>query len=306
VDAAQLLAQLIARPPARLSQLEAIIGPVAMSFADEDLENMGSLSRPRASVSGEGEFSSLIPFLHVRYAFDIYHETRDRPRDVELLDYGLHVRGDRRAVEALLAESFGAPRHVASEYRAYAAYHPFYVADDQPDVFILEWHARQPRWALPVPDAGTRATWLAELADRIATARTIDEIEAYCRPAAASAGVEIAGTRNTRPSRIAESFPHDDTRDYHLRFKPPVSAEHLAAVFGWHPAVGHSRDVHMSTWEIRRRGDRRYPISGALQQWELRAVLGGWPHGDWVEDGNEKWVGDQDEVIALSIHPRSE
>jgi hypothetical protein len=203
--------------------------------------------------------------------------------------------------EVLLAASFGAPRHVGREYRAYAVYHPFYVTDGHPGDFILEWHAEEPRWAFPVPDTRTQTAWLAGLRDRITTAHTIDEIEAYCRPAAAGAGVEITGTLNIRPNPDAEF----DTRDYWLGFKPPVRAEHLAAVFGWHPAVGHSDDVHLSRWEIRRRGDRSYPISGAFQHWELRAVLDGWPHGDEIDD-RTFLVSDQDEVIWLYIRPRLE
>ena len=305
MDAAQLVARLIATPPTLLSQLEAIVGPVAMSFAREDQENMGFLWRPRLAID-DGEFSSLIPRLSVRYAYDMYHERPERPRDVRLLDYVLHVQGDRRAVEALLAARFGGPRHVASEHQAYAAYHPFYVADGHRGAFILEWYAQQPRWAIPVPDASTQTAWLEGLRDRIATARTIDEIEAYCRPGAASAGVEITGTLNTGLNRYADfAFPHDDARDYHLRFKPPIRAQHLAAVFDWHPAVGHSGDVHMSMWEIWRRGDRWYPISGALQHWALHAVLDGWPHGDEIEDARgTRLVSDQDEVIGLSIRPR--
>src|SRR5262245_7412700 len=305
MDAAQLVARLIATPPTLLSRLEAIVGPVAMSFAREDHENTGFLSRPRPAIN-EGEFSPLIPRLTVRYAFDIYHETPQRLRDVRLLDYALHVRGDRRAVEALLAARFGVPRHVASEHHAYAAYHPFYLADAHRDAFILQWYAQQPRWAIPVPDASTQTAWLEGLRDRIATARTIDEIEAYCRAGAASAGVEITGTLNTGLNRYAEfAFPHDDARDYHLRFTPPIRAQRLAAVFDWHPAVGHPGDAHMSTWEIWRRGERWYPIGGALQHWELAAVLDGWPHGDEIEgaDGT-RLLGDQDEVIALSIRPR--
>jgi hypothetical protein len=299
MDAARLVAQLIAlgaaEPPTPLSRLEAIIGPVAMSFARDDHENMGSLSRP--------QFSSLIPHLHIDYAFDMYHERPERPRDVQLLNYALHVRGDRGAVEALLTARFGAPRHVATDHRAYAAYDPFYVADGHGDTFILEWHERQPRWAIPVPDASARTAWLEGLRDRIATAHTVDELDAYCRPGAASAGVELIGTLNTGLNRYAEfTFPHADTRDYHLRFTPPVRAQHLAAVFGWHPAVGHTGDVHMSVWELRRRDDNWHPISGALQHWEVVARLGGWPQGEQV--GGAHLIGDRDEVVTLSIGPR--
>jgi hypothetical protein len=305
MDAAQLVARLIAAPPTRLSGLEAVIGPVAMSFANEDRENMGYLSRPPLTAD-DGEFTFLVASLNVRYDFDMYHDTPERPRDVRLLEYTLSVRGDRAAVEPLLAARFGAPRHIPREPFVTAVYHPFYLADGYPG-FTLEWHADPPRWAIPVPSAATRTAWLEGLHDRIATAHTIDEIDAYCRPAAAAAGVEIIGTLNSGLNRYADfTFPHDDTRDYHLRFTPPVPARRLATVFGWQPATGTSGDTHMATWEIQRLGDGWYPISGALRHWELRAVLGGWPQGDTIEDetGTHRMVGDQDEVVRLAIHPR--
>jgi hypothetical protein len=295
MDAARLVTRLIAAPPTALSRLEAVVGSVAMSFASEHHENMGHLMRPRTHFDG-GEFSALVPRLSVRYAFDMLHEAPERPRDVRLLEYALHVRGDRRAAEALLAARFGPARHVASEHGAYAAYHPFYVTDGPAGAFVLEWHAEPPRWAVSVPGAAMRTAWLEGLRDRIAAARTVDEIEAYCRPAAASAGVELTGTLNTGLNPYAEvAFPHADTRDYHLRFRPPVGAQHLAAVFGWLPAVGHAGDVHMSRWEIQRRGEGWYPIGGALQHWEIRAVLDRRPSGDRLEDA---------EVVTLSIGPR--
>ncbi|MFI5908511.1 hypothetical protein [Dactylosporangium sp. NPDC051541] len=282
MDAAQLVARLIDAPPVRLSDLEAVIGPVAMSFDPADRENMGSLSRPG--------FSALIPRLHVDYRFDVYHDDPERPRDVELRSCTLHVRGDGRAAEAVLEARFGAARAVANEYRPYAVYQPFYLWAVPPEngTFVVEWHAEPPRWALPVPAAAARTGWLEGLRDRIAGARTFAEIEAYCTRPAPGAGIEIAGRG-----------------DCVVRFAPPVNARHFATVFGWLPAIGQARGVHMDSWELRRRGEGRPPVGGALRQWELSAELGGRPSGDRIEDAyGQAMIGPEDEVVTFSIRAR--
>lgn len=306
MTADDIVARLIAHPPRRLSELEAIIGPIGMSFSDDAAENMGYVMRPRRA--GGDDFSPQMPWLSIRYAFDIYHEDPRRPRDVTLLDYRLHVRGDRGAVEAVLANRFGTPRRVVDGTLEYAAYHPFYIASGGAGDFILAWHSKPPRWTIPVPDLAARTAWLSALRDRIATARTVDEIAAFCRDGAAAAGVEVVGTLNSRLNRYADfTFPLDDARDFHLTIEPPVRAQLLAEIFGWHPAVGYSGDVHMSSWSLMRRDDAWYPISGALDHWELHAHLTEWPSGAEVERRGActpRLVGDDDEVDALSIAPR--
>jgi len=308
MDAAQLVARLIGTPPDRMSDLEVIIGPVSMSFDSADLENMGSLWRPRPQDGDERDFTPLIRRLYVGYDFDMDHDDASRPRDVGLLECSMYLYGRPDAAEAVLAAAFGAPRYIEGEHGSRAEYGSFYIRSSSEDAFTLEWHRYRPRWAIPVPDAAARTRWLEGLRDRIAVARTVDEIEAYCRPGAQSLGVSVRGTMNTGLNRYAEfTFPHDDTRGFSLGFEPPVGAQHFAEVFGWMPAVGQSPDAHMSMWYIWRRGEAWYPISGALQHWELRAELNGWPGGVRVgEHGPSPLItlGDQNEVLGLTIEPR--
>lgn len=304
--ATQLVRRLIERRPGRLSELEEIVGPIAMSFRDEDRENMGWLDRPR---DGRGEFTALVPRLHVRYRFDMYHETRTRQRDVGLETYTLDVRGDAAIVEQLLRGKLGAPRTVADGSIKYAAYHPFYVARDAgaADRFRLAWHAEVPRFAIPEPDPQARAAWLRQLGSRIEIAKSIDEIDAFCKAAPPDAGIEIVGTLNR--SANPYGLPAKDPRDYWIKLVPPVRATVLAAAFGWGTIVGISHDVHMSSWHVERRDDTWLPISGADAQWELRASFTTIPHGGNVKRGgpghsSAHGVAADDEIDSLAISPR--
>lgn len=278
---------------------------------------MGSVRRPR--LGEDGEFSRLVPSLSVRYAFDVYHEDPTRPRDVQLLEYTLHLRGDRAAAEGVLRARFGEPLPVVERYEhqngtvsttEYGAYHPFYVTDSRRGDFTLEWFATVPRFAVPEPDAQLRRAWLAELHARLKTARSVDEIDAFCRAAPAAVGIEVVGVLNNSLNPVSSfQFPLPDARDYWVRFVPPVGALVLVEAFDLGPAVGVSTDVHLSSWRIQRRGARRPPTTGALDHWEVHAHLTKWPSGPRVPDAasgpsTPYGIGEADEVRSLSVQPR--
>ena len=310
--AAELVGKLVAHPPARLSELEAIIGPIHMSFDAKDDDDLGMIVRPRPR-SGEHEFTRLVPSLVVQYAFDMYHEDPTRPRDVELTELSLEIRGDPAEAERILRDHFGNPRTVTEKVHGtpvarYAAFHPFYLARDPgvTDRFRLEWYAEVPRWAIPEPDPKARLAWLRQLQHRIATAHSIDEIDAFCRAAPPAAGIQITGTLDVKANPYGR--PAKDGRDYGIDFVPPVRAEQLADVFGWSPAVGVSHDVHRSSWHLERRDGDWLPISGADSQWEIAAYLTEGPSGAVVPKGKRHdsglELGDEDEVGHLVVEPR--
>lgn len=296
---ATLVRNLIEKRPALLSELEVIVGPIAMSFEMKDHENMGSLRRPRG---GSGEFTALVPRLDVRYGFDIHHQEPTRKRDVGLVEYTLEVRGDAAVAQQILTEKFGAPRDVKDGAIRYSAYHPFYLERAAPDRFRIAFHAAVPRFAIPVPDAKARAEWLAAFARRIASAQSIDELEAFCKAAPKDAGIELVGTLNR--SANPNGLPAKDPRDYWIRLVPPVRADVLATAFGWGAIVGVSYDVHMSSWHVERRADTWLPISGVAQQWQIKAGFAKHPRGASANRRAAHEVGSDDEINSLSIAPR--
>jgi len=304
--ATRLVRGLVEHRPVRMSELEAIVGPIAMSFRDEDHENMGWLQRPR---DGKGEFTPLVPRLDVRYWFDMYHETPSRPRDVGLETFTLEVRGDAAVAEQILRDKLGPTRAVADGATRYAAAHPFYVArvPGAADRFRISWYAEVPRFAIPEPDPQARAAWLRALAHRIATAQSVDEVDAFCKAAPAAAGIEIVGTQN----RTANPYgrPTKDPRDYWIKFVPPVRATMVADAFGWGAIVAVSHDVHMSSWHVERRADTWLPTSGAASQWQVHASFAEHPLGDAVKRGgagpsDARAVGAKDELYSLAVEPR--
>ena len=305
--ATQLVRRLVERRPRQMSELEAIVGPIAMSFRDEDLENMGSLQRPRLRDPG-GEFTALVPRLTIEYWFDMYHETRTRPRDVGLETFTLEVRGDAAAAEQILRDKLGAPRAVVRGKTRYAAFHPFYITHDPgvTDRFQISWYAEVPRFAIPEPDPQTRAAWLEALARRIATAHSVDEVDAFCRAAPPAAGIEIKGTLNHTANPYG--LPAKDPRDYWLKLVPPVRATVLADAFSWGPIVGVSHDVHMSSWHIERRDETWLPTSGAAAQWQIEAGFTRAPSGGFVKrrgGGSSGVAVDAEaEIGSLAIEPR--
>jgi hypothetical protein len=309
-DPERLVTALATVQPAYLSRLEAIIGPIQMSFRDEHQENRGYLSRP--SPHRPGEIHPAIARLSIRYRWDMYHQDPRRQRDVALEEYTLVMPVDRALVERVLGEQFGAPRQILHTLEGvtfdYAGYHPFYVTGGGDHAMILEWHAEVPRFAIPVPEEGERLHWLGELRRRIESATSVDEIEAFCKAAPEAAGVQPEGTLNTKLNpRAAFKSPTGDGRDYWIRFMPPVRATQLAEVFGWLPAIGVSHDIHMSSWHVERAGDGWLPSSGALQHWQLRAQLAAWPSGPEQPGGGMKVshaIGADDEVTHLAIQPR--
>jgi hypothetical protein len=297
--AAALVRSLVEKRPRRLSELEAIVGPIAMSFEMKDHENMGSLRRPRG---GSGDFTALVPRLDVRYAFDIHHQEPTRKRDVGLEDYTLEVRGDAAVAQQILTEKLGAPRTVSDGATSYSAHHPFYLAQSAPDRFRIAFHAAVPRFAIPVPDANARAAWLASLARRIASAQSVDEIDAFCKVAPKDAGIEIVGTLNR--SANPYGLPAKDPRDYWIKLVPPVRADVIATAFGWGQIVGVSHDVHMSSWHVEQRTGTWLPISGAAEQWQIKASFAKLPTGGSSTRRSAREVGTNDEIDSLAIAPR--
>lgn len=305
-DAASLVVRLLGEP-GRLSELEAIIGPVRMSFRSEDQENMGWLSRP--PVGERGEFTPLVTRLSVRYAWDMYHEEPTRPRDVSLLEYTLHLRGDRAAVERVLRSRFGGPRLVAEplqlaagvHHEEHAAYGPFYVSDSRPGELLLRWFASTPRFAIPEPDLAVREGWLGELGSRLASASTLAEVDAFCRKAPPGAGVTAESRGGSEPGAV-------EPADCSISFRPPVPARMLVDAFGWGAAVGVSTDVHLASWHVELAGEDRLPRSGPLRQWQLTARLAGWPSGPRLPEARRGpcipcAIGDDDEVTSLTVEP---
>jgi hypothetical protein len=303
---ADLVRRLVARRPARMSELEAVVGPIGMSFRDEDRENIGWLDRPR---DASGEFTPLVPRLHIRYRFDMYHQSPTQPRDVGLEMFRLVVRGDPAIPDQILRTAIGSPRTVVDGGTSYSAFHPFYVSRDPgiTDRFQITWYAEVPRFAIPEPDPQARAAWLRALAHRISTAQSIDEVDAFCRAAPAAAGIEIIGTLNRTANQYGR--PAKDPRDYWIKLVPPARAKLVADAFGWGPVVGVSHDVHMSSWHIERRADTWLPTSGANAQWEIRASFTERPSGDAVKRAGSgpfdaHAVGADDELRSLAIAPR--
>jgi hypothetical protein len=312
--AADGVADLVARlpaGPARLSDLEGVIGPVDLSFRSEDQENRGFLFRPR--LGDRGEHSPLIPRLTIRYAWDMHHQDPTRPRDVELLECRLQVRGDLAEVETAVLDRFGPSRQVVEHGQqgstTWAASPPLYVADGHPGLVQVAWFAATPRFAVPEPDAAARQAWLAELAAVAQGARSVDEVDGFCRAAPPGVGIHVTGPLNQRLNPYAEfTFPLEDARDHWIRFVPPVNASALATAFGWSPAVAVSHDVHMASWHLQQRGAGWRPITGALQHWEVEARLttapSGPPDAGFAGPNGARAVGAADEVATLALRPR--
>jgi len=309
-SASGLVAALVGQRPVYMSAFERIVGSVAMSFRREDHDNMGFVTR------GDN-VNPVVEQLSLSYAWDMYHQDPTRPRDVRLVKYELTIRTERSDVERILQQAIGMPRFVVDSLvirgtthtSEYAVYHPFYVRSNYAGMPMLSWHAEVPRFAMHVPEPDRRRAWLADLRQCCDGASSIDEIDALCRAAPIDAGIEITGTLNNSFNSYASfKSPTGDARDYHITFAPPVNALLLAEVFGWTSPVGSSHDVHMSSWQIERRGDHWAPISGTHQHWEVHAHLEHGPSGAAEPDSHGPssscGLGDADEVGGLSIRPR--
>src|SRR5205085_2508777 len=142
--------------------------------------------------------------------------------------------------------------------------------------FRLAYYAQPPRFAIPIPDPAAREAWLKSFEHRLATATSVDEIEAFCNAAPPDAGIKITGTLNSTANSYG--LPAKDGRDFWIELYPPVRATLLADVFHWSPALGVSHDVHMSSWHIERLKDDWLPLTGADKQWEIEAALTSSPH----------------------------
>ena len=289
----------LADQPRLLSDLEAIIGPVRLSFDRQHMENMGGLFRPRPGETGE--FSDVVPRLFVKYAFDMFHQDPARPRDPELTEYSLQMRGDRSAVEAVLAQRFGAPRDVVEHFPSskgvittvYAQHGPFFLADGGVHDITLRWYRTTPRFAIPEADPDARRTWLAALRDALTGEPATDAVAAAVQRVDAAAGV------------TAEPSTFDGS--YWIEFVPPAPALLIIDVFGWERAAGVSTDVHMSSWHIERLDEPGRPVIG---NWELEAHLARPPSGDLLQHerrgpGTPRGIAEPDEVRGLTIRPRA-
>jgi hypothetical protein len=270
-DALNLVRRILASPPARLSALEALLGPLHVDFAGG--EGMGSFYRPgftpsAASVPLPRGLSSLA----VRFGWARHHEEPTRRRELYLSSVDYQLDAPQEALERILGRSLGRGRDLVHPERRerWREHGSFYVLTDPGSLAVLRWEATRPEWALPPIDPGPRVALLEALVAALHTETTepavLARLGAHLAPCGVQASHPIMFSPDGRQSSIS------------LLFQPALSLRMLLDALGWPEAIAYPGSVHKDSWTVL--PDAGHAATQAnVAEWVVHPELARWPRG---------------------------
>ncbi len=270
----ETIQRLIESPPARLSDLERVIG--SSSFCSLPHDAFGWITRPPLEAPASARFSNVVIRISVQCAFDPHHE---RPyslddgrleRDPALLHFSLGFAVDRgpsspRNPVGQVLDRIGGPAVALDESplgpgRRYGSFFCFEPGDN------LSWYAALPDWAQPRSPVEVRSRWLAELAASLRAGCGHDELSAFFEALPEGLGVRHLGAQARD--------------DHHFVFEPRMEALAFCRAIGLDEALALSGDTHAQNWEIHVTGgpaDVHRHVLPRLGSWVVEATLDGRP-----------------------------
>lgn len=269
-SARAIVAELVARPPSNLRELERLVGRLDVDMAGPEGHGGGvfrpdsPFERPQAPAGDpqRGRLRRGIVRVFAAFDFDMYHghpRTADQLRPNQL---SLTIELDRAEVLRIAERALGSARVIDRDGREVLELGAWCYLEPTERPATLAWHRDRPDWALPPVAAGSPAAFLAALVAVLAEpsppAARLAELAAL--GAAAGAAVEAS------------------ERGLGVSARPGLPLPEVAAALGWDEPVAWSTNVHMSHWTV----GPRDPATGGparprIGRWRIEAWLGGWP-----------------------------
>lgn len=263
-----LLAALIARGPADLSELEEIVGPLA-----RDLDRGEVAGLARSGASNEAARTSGLSDLEVEFALDCYHQDpRSEPNPL-LRSYRLGFAHGLDQCLSRLERWFGQAKLVRRDDQHVYRFHPdtardplsgpgFYVVPGDGGRFSLFWHERVPDFAIPAPGAAEVEALVGKLIAFVNGPITRTRIaECFGEPVLDEDwGSEVVRADNWTIELNPEGEEQPESIIFH--FRPPVPGAELASALDVHEPVVVSTDVHMTSRIVADWQTRAFPRSG--------------------------------------------
>jgi hypothetical protein len=267
-SARAVVAGLTERPPATLRDLERLIGRLDVDMTGPEGQG-GGVFRPESpfapgGMTGNARLGRLRPGVvrtFVGFHHDPYHgqpRTADGLRPSRL---SVSVDLDRDEVRKVLQVLFRAPRSIEQDGKTVDEYGRWFYLRSWQRPATLEWHERQPDWALAPVTPGAPEAFLAALVEGLGGTADPETIAARLAPLATPAGATIAAS----------------TGRLHVAARPGLPLAAVGAAFGWDAPVSWSPDVHMSTWVVG-------PLDPA-RGGPGKTLLGGWTVEAWLARG---------------------
>jgi hypothetical protein len=301
-----LLAALIARGPADLSELEEIVGPLGRNVARGEI---AGLTRDRApsDAARAGGLSQ----LEVAFALDFYHQDPDGEINPLLASYRLWFAGGLEQCLALLERSFGPARLVRRGPQRVYRFHPatardplsgpgFYVVPDDGGGYSLSWHERVPDFAIPTPDAAAIQALIAKLNRFLNGPITRTQITAcFDEPVVDEDwGAEVVRADNWTIELGPEGEEQPESVIFH--FRPSVPGQEILAALDVHDPVVVATDVHMTSRVLADGQTRAFPRSGRYRVYMhvddqgLQATEREWP-------ASKVWLAPEPRIHSIEI-----
>lgn len=263
-----LLAALIARGPADLSELEEIVGPLSRDLTRGEIAN---LSR-NGAASDAARAGGLVE-LEVEFALDFYHQDPHSEPNPLLRSYRLSFASGLDQCLGVLERSFGPATMVRrGDQRVYRFRPPtardplsgpgYYVVPGEGGRYSLWWHERVPDFAIPVPEAGETKALVGKLIKFLDGAITRTQLTAcFGEPVLDEDwGSEVVRADNWTIELSPEGEEQPESIIFH--FRPSVPGKDIAAALDVNEPVVVATDVHLTSRIIADWQTRAFPRSG--------------------------------------------
>ncbi len=297
-DPAAVVAALIAQPPRRLSELEAIIGPLPRDRAKWE-EAVGPLEASAPSPA--------VARARVELSIDVFHQDPTEVEDPALGSYTLRFTSGWEACRRLLAASFPAPRALVRFGRPVSRFGDLYLTDPAlGGSFALSWYSQEPEFAIPVRGAEETARLvegLAAVARAGFTRRAVEE--RFARLAYDPGREEDQAAGETWTVRF-EPPGAAVARELWVSFRRPLPAAALLPKIGipeWRIVSGdtHLQSRHLVGWPRRLDPETGYSLP-AVGGYVLRLQVSGEGLTQTTEEYPASPVWSSDDPQLLSFH----
>ncbi len=233
LPALELAERIVKRAPLRLSELEAVVGPLNVDSTGP--EGTGPFTRADASSLPKGLIG-----LSIDPLFDVHHEDPKRPRDLRFRAVRYDFDAPPDGLARVVGSSCGTPRVFGRddgtwfEYRVAGADRGFVYLHPVAARTTLYWEHARPQWAhAHVPD-DARRTLLAHVIAALMVSDAPKQVVARIRSQLVGGGATVDTWATT----------------VWVQFKPSVPLAVVVGALGWKDPLAYSGDVHQESWTV--------------------------------------------------------
>jgi hypothetical protein len=251
---------LVAAKPARLEELQGVVGPLDRGAGD-------ALSLKR------GRLSDVVEAVDAAFSFDPFHQPEPAlVKNPRLSRYVLQVAGGYGPAVEALRKRIGPPTVLADNGGEVLAFGPFYMRPAaNAGQFSIAWYASTPEFAIPARTPAESSALadgigilLRDGPSRAALERAFGPLRWEAQGATVAAGTWKLEARLREDGTIAQVG---------LRFLRPLPAAGIVAALGtlgWKDVVVGSSDAHMALWNLQDQSRRLFTAGSYVVSFRVR------------------------------------